>query len=707
MVSGTGAIRKFRAVIVVAILGVTMSFAGFFVARATVHETDGQLLRQDAAQASLVLHTMIQTLTAPLDELGANLTKSGASPVSVVPAASTLASSSGSAIALLQVSAGHLRVVAHVGPLHHAFGSTSGDRQIMRLGAQSDTSFAGVFTASGYRWLQVVYSKGYVPSGYLLYGELPIAKVGVVTQLPGILFPGAGTRVFVGSVASSDLVLRTTSDPTIDGEQIAIAVVDTSSVLKTDAILTKDPDATSTAGHIIVAMNEQGPLSGKYVPLFPWAILLIGLIAAAGVTALLRAAVKRREDALGMVSQLEVQNTELDEALARQDQAEERLRQSQRMDAVGQMAGGIAHDFNNLLQAIISYSEFISDAIDPESELQRDVNEVQKAAQRAADLTRQLLVFSRQDVSSPTLLNVPAVVLDSERFLQRTIGEDILLTCQVTVDPCCIVADASELEMLLINLAINARDAMPHGGALTIAVSAVDLDADASRANELPTGRYARIDVSDTGEGMSHDVASRAFEPFFTTKETGRGTGLGLSMVYGIAKRCGGTASISSTVGAGTTVTLLIPLSSDHPSSESEASEAADRQEERRIVLLVDDQEGVRQSTTRILQTAGYDVISAQDAVAALDLYADAHIDILVTDVIMPRVSGRELADRLRADRPDLPVVFISGYSAQIISDRGNLPPSTVLVMKPFSPNEILAGLADAISDAMNPVPAS
>jgi two-component system cell cycle sensor histidine kinase/response regulator CckA len=237
-------------------------------------------------------------------------------------------------------------------------------------------------------------------------------------------------------------------------------------------------------------------------------------------------------------------------------------------------------------------------------------------------------------------------------------------------------------------------------------VNTAVLDAGAAQERQLPTGRYARIDVSDTGEGMSHDVAARAFEPFFTTKETGRGTGLGLSMVYGIAKRCSGMAFISSTLGAGTTVTLFIPLSRDEPVSDTGDPGAVKPQVARGSVLLVDDQEGVRRSTTRILESAGYDVMSAQDAVAALDLYADSHIDILVTDVIMPRMSGRDLADRLRTHRPDLPVVFISGYSAEIISERGNLPPSTVLVVKPFSPKEILNAISDAVFDARNPVPA-
>jgi CheY-like chemotaxis protein len=291
------------------------------------------------------------------------------------------------------------------------------------------------------------------------------------------------------------------------------------------------------------------------------------------------------------------------------------------------------------------------------------------------------------------------IVLDSERFLRRTIGEDVTLTCEATKEPCFVVADASEIEMILMNLAINARDAMPQGGSLKVTVNAIQMSDVTGQELDLEPGRYVRIDVTDSGEGMSPEVAAKAFEPFFTTKETGRGTGLGLSMVYGIAKRSGGTAIISTTPGEGTTVTLLLPRSNRKPDAGLGDPEEPAAHRGRGVVMLVEDQEGVRRSTTRILEAAGYEVRQAEDGVAALELYPDVHIDILVTDVIMPRgVSGKDLADRLRMDRPDLPVVFVSGYSAHIISERGILPPSTGLVMKPFSPQAIL----EAIADAMN-----
>jgi signal transduction histidine kinase len=302
-----------------------------------------------------------------------------------------------------------------------------------------------------------------------------------------------------------------------------------------------------------------GFIAGSY----PWVSLLIGLIATLVVAALLDLVIGRRDQALRIVRELELKNSQLDEALSRQAKAEQSLRQAQRMEAVGQLAGGIAHDFNNLLQAILSYSEFLSDAIDQDSELQNDVAEVQKAARRAAGLTRQLLVFSRQNVTKPAVVDLNASVRDAEHRLRSTLGEDIELNCLTTDDPCLVLVDAGELDLVLMNLAINARDAMPYGGTITVTIDIVEIDALEAGAPSVHRGPFARIGVKDDGDGMPPEVAAKAFEPFFTTKETGRGTGLGLAMVYGIATRSGGGASISTMGGVGTTITVLFPLSSD------------------------------------------------------------------------------------------------------------------------------------------------
>jgi two-component system cell cycle sensor histidine kinase/response regulator CckA len=312
---------------------------------------------------------------------------------------------------------------------------------------------------------------------------------------------------------------------------------------------------------LVMVIGFGASIAGFLTDTWPWISLVLGLVATVLVAGLVDLASSRRDEALQLVSQLESKNSQLDEALRHQVEAEQRLRQAHRLEAVGQLAGGIAHDFNNLLQSILSYSEFLSDAIDPESELQQDVAEVQKAARRAAGLTRQLLVFSRQPVTQPVVVDLNDSVRSAEHLLRSTLGDDIELTCRTAEEPCPVFADVGELELMLMNLAINARDAMPGGGTITVTVETVEVDG--AEGSGLHPGPFARIDVRDDGEGMTPEVAAKAFEPFFTTKETGRGTGLGLSMVYGIANRSGGRASISTAGGAGTTITVLFPLSDE------------------------------------------------------------------------------------------------------------------------------------------------
>jgi two-component system, cell cycle sensor histidine kinase and response regulator CckA len=316
---------------------------------------------------------------------------------------------------------------------------------------------------------------------------------------------------------------------------------------------------------LVVVVGFATSVGGFLADQFPWVSLLLGLLLTLAFAALLDVAVGRRDVALRLVQELEVKNSQLDEALSLQAETEQSLRQAQRMEAVGQLAGGIAHDFNNLLQAILSYSEFVADGLAPDSALQQDVAEVQKAAHRAAGLTRQLLVFSRHHVTEPILIDLNASVRNAEHLMRTTLGEDIQLECLTAKEPFLVLADPGELELLLMNLAINARDAMPCGGDISITVDTVEAgDVEDGTSSNLPTGSFARIGVTDNGDGMTPEVAARAFEPFFTTKETGRGTGLGLAMVYGIANKAGGSASISTVGGVGTTITVLFPLSDQH-----------------------------------------------------------------------------------------------------------------------------------------------
>jgi signal transduction histidine kinase len=346
---------------------------------------------------------------------------------------------------------------------------------------------------------------------------------------------------------------------------------------------------------LVILVGFAASLAGFLAHQFPWISLLMEMLATVIVAGLLDLAVGRREAALHLVRQLEVKNTQLDEALSRQAQAEQSLRQAQRMEAVGQLAGGIAHDFNNLLQAILSYSEFIADGLDADSDLQEDVAEVQKAARRAAGLTRQLLVFSRQQVTQPAVVDLNATVRSAEHLLRANVGDEVEFSFHTENDACFIVADTSELELMLTNLAINARDAIPYSGTISITVDKIELDSPGQPLDH-EDGSFARIMVTDDGEGMTPEVAARAFEPFFTTKETGRGAGLGLAMVYGIANRSGGNASISTVSGEGTTITVLFPLADEDP--------AADVPEWAGLAASPGNRDLVSHGTARILRVA-------------------------------------------------------------------------------------------------------
>lgn len=665
-------------------------------------DTNNALLRQDAAQGALVMTQVLTTLTTPYQQLGQVVTNPGASP-SLFESASAALTANGSSVALLKVGGGQVSVLASVGDFHRDFSAGSDNTLLSTLAGRPHANFVGAFTASGQRWIAMVYGAGYVPAGLAIYSEEPIGKANAVTSLSGVLFPGTYSAVYVGSATTANLALQTSQHlPGSDGGQVALSVITDPGNLATGAELVSNPGSIVSPGHVIVALSSHSNLAGGFTGEFPWVLGVFGLLATLGAAGLLEIASRRRDNALLLVAELKVSNADLDAALAHKARAEESLRQAQRMEAVGQLAGGIAHDFNNLLQVIISYSGFLADSIEPETEMHRDVGEVQKAAERAAELTRQLLMFSRQNVARPDSIDVNKIVLDAARLMRHTLGEDVTLGVKVPKDPSYVRAGAGEIEQMLMNLAINSRDAMKHGGELSIVVDSVVPDASDAEAASISPGRYVRIRVEDNGEGMSPEVAAKAFEPFFTTKETGRGTGLGLAMVYGIAKRWGGNVSVSTELGVGTTFTLLFPISTDAPVLDATTVTAPEPGGGHQTVLLVEDEEGVRRSTTRILEDAGYRVIQAENGVEGLRVFDSEPIDILVTDLVMPGgVSGKALADQLRAKALALPVVFVSGYSREAIAEKGVLPPSTALVKKPFRPSELLEAMAQAIAESV------
>ena len=372
---------------------------------------------------------------------------------------------------------------------------------------------------------------------------------------------------------------------------------------------------------------------------------------------------------------------------------EEQLRQSQKMEAVGRLAGGIAHDFNNLLTVIAGRAQLILSRLRPEEPIHRDATLVRTTADRAAVLTQQLLAFSRKQVLQPQVLNLNAVVTAMEPMLGRLIGEDIDLAVIPAESLGRVKADPGQIEQVIVNLVVNSRDAMPQGGRLTVETADVELDAAyASRHFSVPPGPYVMLAVSDTGEGMDEQTRSRVFEPFFTTKGPGKGTGLGLATVYGIVKQSGGDIQLYSEPGRGTAFKIYLPrvaqVSAEVDDTTSPRAAVARGDE---TVLLVEDEPEVRDLAREILEVSGYTVLQACDPLEAV-VMAERHpgpIHLLLTDVIMPRQSGRALVERLRPLRPEMQVLYMSGYTNEAIVRHGVLDPDTLFIQKPFTPDAL------------------
>jgi PAS domain S-box-containing protein len=390
--------------------------------------------------------------------------------------------------------------------------------------------------------------------------------------------------------------------------------------------------------------------------------------------------------------------------LAEEERArlERMLHQSQRLESLGQLAGGVAHDFNNLLSAILSYASFVgtelasmaADSTDPRhGELLADVMQISRAARRAAELTRRLLVFGRREVVRPVVLVLNDVVRDVEQLLRRSLGAHIELEILLEPDLWAVHADAGQLEQVLVNLAVNARDAMPGGGTLTIETANVHLDRESAPSwPALPPGRYVRLRVSDNGFGMTRHVADRAFEPFFTTKEKGEGSGLGLATVHGIIAQAGGGARIDSVPGAGTVITCVWPATDMTATEEAPApDDLAQRPASGQVVLVVEDEAPLREATVRMLARNGYVVLSAADGGQAIALTRThgGPIDLLLTDIIMPRMLGKDVAAVIAALRPGVRVVFMSGYARSSLTSE-SLQPGVMLLEKPFSETELI-----------------
>jgi PAS domain S-box-containing protein len=385
---------------------------------------------------------------------------------------------------------------------------------------------------------------------------------------------------------------------------------------------------------------------------------------------------------------------------ARERALQEQLAQSRRLESVGQLAGGIAHDFNNILGVIMNYAEFVGDELPEGSQAGQDVEEIRRAAERAAALTRQLLIFSRREVVKPELLYLRDVITELENLLRRALGERIELVTRFGEDRCGFEADPGQIEQVLVNLAVNARDAMPGGGRLVIEVDKAMLDDEyADLHPDAEPGTYVRLKVSDTGIGMDAETALRAFEPFFTTKGKGEGTGLGLATVYGIVTGAGGRIDIYSEVGMGTTIKVHWPASAETP-SEAKARPRGRPLGRGEVILVVEDEPEVRRMAERILTKGGYSVIGAGGGAEAVEICQreDQPIHLLLTDVIMPGMLGTELVEKVKEIRPELGVIFMSGYSHEVLAP-GALAEqgANAFIEKPFNTGDLLRTVRDLL----------
>ena len=385
-------------------------------------------------------------------------------------------------------------------------------------------------------------------------------------------------------------------------------------------------------------------------------------------------------------------------------ESEKQLRQAQKMEAIGRLAGGVAHDFNNLLTVILGCTQFASESIPSDSVAQDDLKEVLGAGRRAKDLTRQLLAFSRQQILIPRVVDVNELVQNLQKMLGRLLGEDITLQIEAGDGVPEVKADPGQLEQIVMNLIVNARDAMPTGGRLAITTEMVELDASAESSVVDPAGfapgTFAAIRVSDTGSGMSEEVLSHVFDPFFTTKGEGEGTGLGLSTVYGIVKQHEGFLSVDSTVGAGTTFTIYFPpASSEDRALAPGAEDTAALRGGSETVLLVEDDPGVLSITSRMLRGGGYNVLEADCARSALQIAQTrvAPIDLLISDVVMPGMDGRRLAEQLQAQRPEIRVILASGYTGDRLAGYGVETGGICFLHKPFDESELFEKVGAAL----------
>ena len=672
---------------------------GMFTLSRDVTDRDNQRLATFQAQnAKTTFTALISQIESTIASVGSVAAATDGAPTAIDHlTAADPATGIFSGLAILHRSGtGVISTVAERGTVSAPLPGLLGSKAILlaNIERHGGTDILGFYGHGKSRHLAMASGAPTVPGAYVVYVEIPLPAG--TTLASG--FPGLQYAVYDGRTSHSPLLFSTTRAVPLTGQRVD-QLVDMD-----DLYATGSPKPGDDL--LLFVVSSSGATAGSLSHLLPWVLGGLTILAGSLVVFVVEATSRRKDQALGLVVDLEEKNAELDRALAEREKAEEirvrlesELRQSQRLEAVGRLAGGVAHDFNNLLAVIMTYGDFIADELGPDHPLQEDLEEVRKATRRATDLTRQLLVFSRRDLIEPSVIDVNDTIMDLLNLLRRTLGEQITLDAVLAPDLPRVLADPGELEQVLVNLAVNARDAIGSEGTITVETTAQAIDEDAAAAHaDVRAGSYVRIAVTDTGCGMAPDVVERVFEPFFTTKEPGRGTGLGLATVYAITNRYGGFITIYSEVGVGTTFKVHLPVTDEEVLPVAAEVPVASIPVAGGTVLLVEDEESVRKACSRILEKAGYRVLIADSGSQALAELSDEPVDLLLTDVIMPGgVSGRDLAERLQEDQPDLRVLFMSGYNADAIATRGILDPGVTVVEKPFTSSDLLGKVRELL----------
>ena len=688
--------RRFRphrtAALVLALL-VVASVGASLTASKGVADNEARLLRDRTSEVGSLLESLGSGYEAQMASVAAIAEITGGDPaefqtaVAGVDAAAATATSGGWRL-LRHTDAGFIDVAA-VGAATPLSGLPPEWTAALELAAAGHFSVLGFLGGEQNRRLVMAIGRLGVGGEVVVLNE--VSLIGATASAAGDdtdeVISGVAIKVFVGTEPDPDQLLLAFG--TADEHKLERRVINVSGV------------------DLLLEVSALEPLGGGVATQLPDWLLASGLLLGLSIASVVEMSQRRRDDAMATVRDLERQNRRLDAALAEQQAAEAaraalevELRQAQRLEAVGHLAGGVAHDFNNVLAAILSYADLATDGVTDPSALD-DLESIKSAARRGAGLTRQLLQFSRRESGEASVVDVNERIADVVSMLERAIGEDISLRTSLVAGPAPVLADPVELDQVVLNLVVNASDAVSRGGTITVATELVDLDAsDLVHQPGLVPGRYVRLTVTDDGHGMTSDVLEHAFEPFFTTKGRGQGTGLGLSTVYGIVQRQGGHVVGHSTPGGGSTIEVLLPACNLAPSSPVPATSAASpRAGGGRTVLVVEDEQPLRLAMRRMLERAGFRVLEADDGTSALHRHGGADIDLLLTDIVMPGgLTGVDVADGFRTSAASLPVVYVTGYSDDILDPAridGSTP--TSVLTKPFTEADLLQVVGAAL----------